>query len=266
MCSARAHANAPRAALAPRAQGYAHYTFRTTERPRPSHVLVGVVTLHDPAWVRALPPGQSLRQWHSARCNHMYYLYILSNNYYVHHLFRLRVLDLFDFFLKVDTDVAVTARLPASPAAQMWRARSFFMHTAWPHHDDAECTGNLSDMVDAYVRAESGRCARRLRPAAEPSAWWRDDELGFTGNFLGGWLGFFASAQVLHFSHHWYAYGPHGQWYWRWTVRARPRRRAPAAPACRRGLPHETRAPHAALSAAHALACAATLVRARGVA
>mmetsp|Transcript_11791 Transcript_11791/g.34957 ORF Transcript_11791/g.34957 Transcript_11791/m.34957 type:complete len:95 (-) Transcript_11791:292-576(-) len=69
-------------------------------------------------------------------------------------------------------------------------------------------------MLRAFVTAERARCANpALAPAAETTRWWAHAEYGFTGNLLGGWLGFWASPEVRRFGR---AYGPKFQGYWRW--------------------------------------------------
>jgi len=42
----------------------------------------------------------------------------------------LRVLDLFDFFFKVDTDVRILRMLPSSPAAMLHARRAYFAFTS----------------------------------------------------------------------------------------------------------------------------------------
>lgn len=238
-------------------EGYELYSFSTARAPLPSYALVGVVTLPEPEWVRALPEGASLAEWRTPGCNHAKFAYVQSNNFYVHHLFRLRVLDFFDFFVKVDTDVHVLARLPTSPAAELHRQRAPLAFTSkWPFFDVPSCAMGLNALLEEYLANETARCSeleasassgssaaaaaapksnynhmhgpggdvhtagaaprRRVVAAAEDTTWWVTEKMAFYGNFVAGWLGFWASPEVMHFSAAWYAH-PRGQWVHRWT-------------------------------------------------
>jgi hypothetical protein len=197
-------------------EGYTLYAYDDdpSDALPPSYVLVGRLTVREPGWIRLMSPA-ARASWRTATCPGRI-PYVLANNWYPHDLFRLRVLDLFDWFVKIDDDVKFLGTLPHHPVANASARRQFFVHTSrWPFYDADECTIGSDVFKEEYLRNESARCGRAVAPIAGRERWWKDRRTILAGNFLGGWLGLFASPQLLHFSRQWHTYSP-GMWEHRW--------------------------------------------------
>ncbi|KAG8456943.1 hypothetical protein KFE25_012629, partial [Diacronema lutheri] len=170
-------------------RGYVHFALRTAGAPSASSVLVGSVDVPLPRWALGVRAAK-LDRWRTPMCNRANFAYVLSTAFYVHDMMRLRVLDYFEYAFKIDTDVAFIAQLPRvggrTLGEQASAAGALFVKTSDDGmRDDANCTGNLNDFVETYLRAEGARCGvGRVRAAGERAREWGDATVMAYGNFV----------------------------------------------------------------------------------
>lgn len=198
--------------------GYALYTLTSPRTPGFSHVLLGATHVRLPEWAANMSVD-ALDRWRTPGCIHAPIEYVIGCAWYVHDMMRLRVLDFFDFVYKVDDDIGFVRRMPEDPAALMASEHKLFFKTSPDNaRDSAICAVNSLAFQTAYLRAEGARCGdgRGLRARGEGAPSWQEDTVSVYGNFVGMWLGYFASPQLLHFSDAWLTY-PNGTWVYRWT-------------------------------------------------
>ena len=138
-----------------------------------------------------------------------------ARRYCYHMLSELRVLDYFDFWWKIDDDSRWFGPLPLDITRTMAQKRAVFFQTAVAH-DPWSCTGPaLGESVQLYVDMESALCGRLLRPAAFDKQWFQNDTYIYYSEFVGGWLGLYASPELLQYARIWDNM-PGGMWTWRW--------------------------------------------------
>jgi len=124
--------------------------------------------------------------------------YSVANRYYTYQMLRLSILDGYEFFLKIDSDIYACTSLDVT--AQIFASRSVFMHTA-AFRDNPSCDATAFTTANAFC------------PTGILDGPLRDPHKVYFGNFLAGWLGLFASKEILHFSEHFWRAG----WEYRWT-------------------------------------------------
>ena len=159
--------------------------------------------------------------------------YVVATKWLTYPMLRHPVMSRFDFFIKVDVDVCFRAPLdllrtlvpPAGVGASS--APVIFFHTSMTR-DNMKCDRTLGDFVRLYT-GEHPCCANAHTAEWRSSvgADGRSDDGGILeaqwlpfppvpySNFIGGWLGFWQSARVLHFAASWHRF--EGGWVYRWT-------------------------------------------------
>ncbi|CAL8469592.1 g9133 [Coccomyxa elongata] len=202
--------------------GYTLYMVNAQEAKQPIVVLLGRAAFPAPWWISR--NGSTEAQlvasgWHTPHCSTPY-LVTKSLNWHAHHMFRqLRVLDYFDFWMKVGDGVRWAGNFPGDITHHLAAKHRIFFHTGLRHESDLECIGlwrhGVSKPVRLYLDSESNRCGRVLWPAAEQQPWFTDDSQVFTAEFAGGWLGFWTAPEVLSYGLIWSNF-PGGAWEYRW--------------------------------------------------
>lgn len=134
--------------------------------------------------------------------------YSAATKWYAHGLLRLRAMDYFDFFIKIDIDVTLLRR--QDPAAELVARDAWWLHTAtFPAQVPAKCDGSLADATRAFLQPGAANCPSGLVPEQVL----RRTPV-FYSNYVAGWLGLFQSPQMLAYSEHWWGWP--GGWRHRW--------------------------------------------------
>lgn len=109
--------------------------------------------------------------------------YSLATRYYAHQMLRLRILEEYEYFMKVDADVRIVRDIDVGSLLQ----RSVFVHTATFAKDNPLCDATALSTAKAYCTAK-----------------WIQPHRIYYSNFVIGWMGLFASDEVNAFSaYHW---------------------------------------------------------------
>ena len=122
---------------------------------------------------------------------------LLAWKWIVHAVHSIEALDFFDFWLKIDSDVAF--QHPAPFLEQMTTHGAHFMHTMIRK----ENPGMAQDLLNCTAAYLATAGCSHLQPEAMP-----DPHSVFYGNAIGGWLGLWQSPQALTHNMHW--------WTWAW--------------------------------------------------
>jgi hypothetical protein len=139
--------------------------------------------------------------------------YVLGTKWYVNEMLHLSILQQYDYFIKLDTDVVFLEPLPLNLLHDMTIRRAVFGHTGqYPNHVTAPCGRGIVQAVHDYLQQTSGAgipCSRD-HPSLR-----KDADLYYT-NFIIGRTDFFQSPSVLHFARFLAEY-PLGYFRYRWT-------------------------------------------------
>jgi hypothetical protein len=176
--------------------------FTPSGQPGDFFVLLTLMTFPTPSWVAPGTIEEVARTWRDPTV-HFPYQYIAMNVWYAHPLFKLQLLDYFDYWVKVDLDVGWAAPFPHDLRRVVADSEALFFHTQLMH-DPKPITRGLREVRNDFMAHERSRCRAPVRPRARGAAFFEDVSSAFYGNFIGGWLGFFTSPEVLAFGHHWY--------------------------------------------------------------
>jgi hypothetical protein len=136
------------------------------------------------------------------------YTYVKYTNAYVYHLLRLQILDYFEYFAKIDTDMFIRGRLPAN-IVRMMRSGDKLLLTPYALVTDG--LRGVEHVMDGYVQEERERCRNdTVRPASEedsPLHWKRGSEWQTVySNFMVGALSFYTAPEVLHLAEEYMAH------------------------------------------------------------
>jgi hypothetical protein len=143
--------------------------------------------------------------------------YVLGTKWYVHEMLHLSILQQYDYFIKLDTDVVFLKPLPLHLLHDMTIRRSVFGHTGqYPDHVTAPCGRGIGQAVSDFLHEQqqpnsgSNVLCSRDHPALR-----KDADLYYT-NFIIGRTDFFQSPLVLQFARFLAEY-PMGYFRYRWT-------------------------------------------------
>ncbi|KAK9908017.1 hypothetical protein WJX75_001601 [Coccomyxa subellipsoidea] len=202
--------------------GYTLYTVPIAEARRPVVLLLGRAAFPAPWWLARNGTTEAqliAADWHTPHCRASY-LQTKFLNWHAHHMFRqLRVLDFFDFWMKLDDNVRWAGKFPGDITHHLISKHRIFFHAGLHRLADLDCIGlwrqGASKPVQLYLDSESNRCRRILWPAALQQPWFSDDSQVFAADFAGGWLGFWTAPEVLMYGLIWNNF-PGGTWEYRW--------------------------------------------------
>ena len=203
-------------------EGYGLHVYSGADGTRRTYVLLGSLWLDVPLWVhdygRKRFEMKKMKGWrvHST-CTPItaYFSYVQTNRFYTHQLFFLRILDLFDFWVKVDADIQFITPLPFNMVSTMTERRALVVHSGIIPLLSA-CTVNIGIMVETYCALQSERCGHTVLPVAGSRIWFQNESLGAHGNLFGGWLGYHQSPEFLDMARFFNIF-PRGLWNYRWT-------------------------------------------------
>ena len=147
-------------------------------------------------------PTTSARHHHDQRqLNKESYTYIKYNTWYPHGSFHLELIDFFDYFMKLDSDVWLHKPIPSDMLLHMAREGAF-LATGFTELTRDGDRGQVNE-TNWYVSNLANTCKiDRLVPAFHPKVIKKFEEVNY-GNFMVTWLGFYTSPQLMHYSRDW---------------------------------------------------------------
>lgn len=128
------------------------------------------------------------------------YTYIKYNTWYPHGSFHLDLIDYFDYFMKLDSDIWLHRPIPANMLTHMARDGAY-LATGFTELTRDGDRGQVNE-TNAYVSALGQTCKLKLVPAFYPKRVNEFNAVNY-GNFMVTWLGFFTSPQLMHYSRGW---------------------------------------------------------------
>lgn len=139
--------------------------------------------------------------------------YVFYNTVFTHHIIRHPLLDGYEYYMKIDTDIIFKQASPFSLFGDMAKRRCVFSHAnivqAWPN-----CQWRSNAALAAYSQQQG------LLAHSRDHAWCNDESLYFYGNFVIGYLGMLRSAESLHFLRFLFDEWREGYFKHRWTDQA----------------------------------------------
>ncbi|CAB9498792.1 expressed unknown protein [Seminavis robusta] len=142
--------------------------------------------------------------------------YVLGTRWYVYEMLHLSILQEYDYFIKLDTDVVFLQPIPLHLLHDMTIRRAIWAHFgAYPPHIQAPCgTGIVAAVQDFLQTTTSTNQPRQLCSSHNTQLFQKDADLYYT-NFVIGRTDFFTSPPILQFSRALSA--PNGFFRYRWT-------------------------------------------------
>lgn len=129
------------------------------------------------------------------------YTYIKYNTWYPHGSFHLQLIDYFDYFMKLDSDVWLHRPIPADMLTHMAHDGAV-LATGFTELTRDGDRGQVNE-TNKYVSTLAHDCnIKHLVPAFHPKVIKEYNAVNY-GNFMVTWLGFFTSPQVMHYSRAW---------------------------------------------------------------
>ena len=168
------------------------------------------------------------------------YAYIKFCNWFNYHMFKLKILDYFDYAGKIDYDILFHKAFPESNIPHHMAEKRLSVltphHTYYSDHLVAFDNAILNAMV-SFVKQERKYCYDLSLSSQHPSAtnhrqsvpflklapgghrdltfWDQYNAKTWSSNIFFFWLGLYSAPEVLHFSHFWNEFTP-GAWEYRW--------------------------------------------------
>lgn len=141
--------------------------------------------------------------------------YTFYNTVFTYHILKENLLDFFDFYMKLDTDIIFNKPIPFNLFQTMSVKGCLIGHTVI-NNDVPACQNNSHAALLKYVREYEGKIGAKEN--ALQSSWCKDD--WFYGNFVAFWRPFLRSPENLHFANYLYEEWKIGYYKHRWTDQA----------------------------------------------
>jgi len=104
----------------------------------------------------------------------------------------------YDFFMKIDADIRFLRPVPVNPIDILLEKKKYVFTNSMV--EDNCCSKGLNNMVEDFLAFESTICPHQVVAEAQGLDWFESDVITPYANFFGGWLGFWASEEILHFA------------------------------------------------------------------
>jgi len=139
--------------------------------------------------------------------------YVFYNTVFTYHILRHRLLDGYDYYMKLDTDIIFIRDIPFSLFGDMSDKQCLFAH-AKTQHAWANCQWRSTAAMFNYSKAHA------IIPRSGHYPWCHDETFYFYGNFVVGYLGLLRSVECLDFLDFMFHGWPEGYFKHRWTDQA----------------------------------------------
>jgi hypothetical protein len=133
--------------------------------------------------------------------------------------YRLKLLDYFDFFSRLDLDATFRRDTPSSlgdffPVRKMIRRRAF-LFGCFATCDDWRVSQNVMNMTTSFLERLNRECGKTLYSHSIVKGFLHDERQSIPGIFQQFWLGYFSSPELKKFTNAWFTY-PEGYRIHRW--------------------------------------------------
>jgi hypothetical protein len=133
--------------------------------------------------------------------------------------YRLKLLDYFDFFSRLDLDApfrrdTFTSKGDFFPVQVMVRRRAFIFG-CFLKLDNPSVSMNVMNMTTLFLTTLGRECGRPLRSHSIVTGFLHNERQCILGIFQQFWLGYFSSPELKEFTSTWFAY-PEGHQIHRW--------------------------------------------------
>jgi hypothetical protein len=133
--------------------------------------------------------------------------------------YRLKLLDYFDFFSRLDLDAPFQRDTPTSqgdffPVRNMIERRAF-LFGCFVRLDNPRVSVNIMNMTRLFLNRLKRQCTKPLRSHSRVIGFLYDERQCIPGIFQQFWLGFFSCPELKRFTNTWFAY-PEGHRIYRW--------------------------------------------------
>jgi hypothetical protein len=160
-----------------------------------------------------------LRQRHFTGGVPFFGYYAAAFAYLVTLPYRLRLLDYFDFFSRLDLDApfrrdTLAAQGDFFPVHRMVVSRAFLFGCCVAL-DDLAVSANVMSMTWSFLDLLSNKCQTPFRSHSIVTGFLSSDQQAIPGIFQQFWLGYFSSPELKNFTKFWFAY-PKGHRIHRW--------------------------------------------------
>jgi hypothetical protein len=143
--------------------------------------------------------------------------YIQATRWYTREMLQLGILQDYDYFIKLDTDILFVDTIPFQILNDMKRKDSYFGHTAEYHPKGSKtCATGIRNAVLNFTQSvkQTSKQWKGAQCTMSPELEWDVD--WYYTNFIVGWVPFWTSDWVLQFSSFLNEF-PHGFFSYRWT-------------------------------------------------
>jgi hypothetical protein len=133
--------------------------------------------------------------------------------------YRLRRLDYFDFFSRLDIDAPFRRGTPTAkddffPVSEMVRRRAF-LFGCFVSLDDRRISVNVMNMTTLFLETLARECGKPLRSHSIVTGFLHNERQNIPGIFQQFWLGYFSCPELKQFTNTWFTY-PNGYQIHRW--------------------------------------------------